>query len=182
MSSIRRSFTEPMIRDPLSRLARAWLLTAVSDALFSSALSVFAYHSTVARLWQGVASTILGPAALQGGTRTALVGLIMHFGVALAWSTVFLLLAMTWPWLQRIVARPGGVLAVAAVYGPLIWLVMSLAVIPALTGRPPAITVRWGVQLLAHIPFVALPIVAMIGRVTRVPAERDPARRAPTAA
>jgi len=37
-------------------------------------------------------------------------------------------------------------------------------VIPLLTGRPPAFTVRWVIQLLAHIPFVALPIVTVVGR------------------
>jgi hypothetical protein len=41
---------------------------------------------------------------------------------------------------------------------------MSLLVIPALTGRPPAITSRWWIQLAAHIPFVALPIVTVVGR------------------
>jgi uncharacterized membrane protein YagU involved in acid resistance len=55
------------------------------------------------------------------------------------------------------------VFAVAAVYGPVIWLVMSLVVIPMLTHRPPAINIRWWVQLVGHVPFVALPIVTLIG-------------------
>lgn len=38
------------------RLVRAWLLTALIDGPFSSVLSVAFYHSTVARLFQGVAS------------------------------------------------------------------------------------------------------------------------------
>jgi hypothetical protein len=178
---LRRIFA-PMIRDPLSRLVRAWLLTTVVDGLFASALSVFAYQSTVAQLWQRVASTLLGPSALEGGTRTVLVGLLLHTGVALGWSTVFLALVMSWPWLRRVVAGPGGIFKVAAVYGPLIWVVMSLVIIPVLTGRPPVLTVRWWVQLLAHIPFVALPIVAMIGRGTRMPTHSDVVRPAPSAA
>jgi hypothetical protein len=153
-----------MPRDALPRLVRAWLLTAVTDGLFASALSAFAYGSTVTRLWQGVASTLIGPAAFEGGTRTALVGVLMHFGVALGWSAVFLALVSSSARLRRVVRSPGGIVAVAVVYGPLIWLVMSLAVIPLLTGRPPAITLRWWVQLLGHIPFVALPIVASLGR------------------
>jgi hypothetical protein len=36
---------------------------------------------------------------------------------------------------------------------------MSLAVIPLATGRPPAFGFRWWVQVLAHVPFVALPLV-----------------------
>ena len=162
-----------MIRDLLARLIPAWLVTATIDGLFASALSVFAYHSTVTRLWQGVASTLLGPAALTGGTRTVLIGIIMHIGVALFWTTVFLALVTFSPRLRRAITTPAGIVAVAAVYGPVIWLVMSFVVIPTLTGRPPAVTVRWWVQLLGHIPFVALPIVAMIARGASIPARRS---------
>ena len=79
----------------LSRLARAGFLTGVTDGLFSSVLNVAFYHSTVTRLFQGVASVLLGPEALTGGTRTAAIGVLMHFGVAFGWSVVFLLLVMT---------------------------------------------------------------------------------------
>jgi hypothetical protein len=152
-----------MPSSPFTRLVRAWLLTAVSDGLFSSVLSAAFYGSTVARLWQGVASVLLGPAALNGGTRTVLIGLAMHFGVALAWSTVFLLLVAGLPFLRRILASPLGVVKVAAVYGPCIWLVMSLVVIPFLAKRPPNFNYRWWIQLVGHIPFVAIPIVSQIG-------------------
>ena len=50
----------PMRLSGLSRLVRAGLLTALTDGTFASVLSVFAYGSTVTRLWQGVASTLLG--------------------------------------------------------------------------------------------------------------------------
>jgi len=148
-----------MIRHPLSRLIRAWLSTAVIDGLFSSVLSVAFYGSTATRLFQGVASTLLGKEALNGGTRTALVGLLMHFGVALGWSSVFLLLVMRSSWLRRIIATPSGVLRVASVYGPCIWMVMSLVFVPLLLNRPPTFNIRWWVQFFGHIPFVALPIV-----------------------
>ena len=151
-----------MIKDPFSRLVRAWLLTAISDGLFSSVLSAWFYGSTVARLFQGVASTLLGPAALQGGTRTALIGVLMHFGVAFGWSTVFLLIAANSSFIRRVLTAPYGVIRVASVYGPCIWLVMSLVVIPTLLHRPPTINYRWWIQLIGHIPFVALPMVTMI--------------------
>ena len=146
----------------LLRLVRAGLVTGVTDALFSSALAAFVYGSTVTRLWQGVASTLLGGAAFDGGARTAAIGLAMHFGVAFAWSAVFLGLVLSWSWLRDVLVSPYGVITVATVYGPVIWLVMSLAVIPMLTHRPPAINVRWWVQLVGHCPFVGLPIVALI--------------------
>jgi hypothetical protein len=154
-----------MTRDAVERLLlRAWLTTALVDGLFASALSVFGYHSTISRLWQGVASTVLGPSAFDGGATTALVGVAMHIGVAFAWSAVFVWLAIASPALRRALRHPGGVIAVAAVYGPSIWMVMSLAVIPLLTARPPRVTGRWWIQLAGHIVFVALPMVTVVAR------------------
>jgi len=153
-----------MSRQTFSLLLRTWITIAIIDGIFASCLSVFAYGSTVTRLWQGVASAVLGPSALQGGTRTALIGILLHICVAFTWSAVFLTLASNWPSLRRLIATPAGILAVAAVYGPAIWCVMSMVVIPIATGRPPSITTRWWIQLFGHIPFVALPIVTVVGR------------------
>jgi hypothetical protein len=151
-----------MTNPPFSRLARAGVATAIVDGLFSSILSVVFYHSTVTRLFQGVASVLLGPDALTGGTRTAAIGLLMHVGVAFGWSAVFLLLVTRSAWIRRVLASPLGPIKVAAIYGPFVWMVMSLAVIPLLAHRPPAINIRWWVQLVGHVPFVGLPIVASI--------------------
>ena len=148
----------------ISRFVRAGLATGVTDGLFSSALAAFVYGSTVTRLWQGVASVLLGAAAFDGGMRAAATGVLMHFGVAFGWSAVFLLLVLSSSWIRGVLASPYGVIAVATVYGPLIWIVMSLAVLPMLTHRPPTINIRWWVQLVGHCPFVGLPIVALIGR------------------
>ena len=134
------------------------------DAVFSSALAVFAYRSTLTRLWQGSrrSCSVLPPSRGERGRSSS--GCCCYCTVALGWSAVFLALYLAWPRLRRALASPRGVLAVAALYGPAIWLVMSLAVIPLLGGRPPAFVFRWWVQLVGHIPFVAVPIVAMISR------------------
>jgi hypothetical protein len=161
-----------MTDDWRSRLLRAWLATAVIDGLFSSSLSKFAYGSTVTRLWQGVASVPLGPSALEGGTRTMLIGLAMHLSVALTWSTVFFLLYSNVALLRRVTASRGGVLLVAVAYGPLIWMTMSFVVVQSFTHKPPTITYRWWIQWFGHIPFVALPIVANISRSTAVASGR----------
>ncbi|MEO8448569.1 MAG: hypothetical protein ABI647_02190 [Gemmatimonadota bacterium] len=150
--------------DELSRLVRAGLLTGLTDGLFSSVLAVAFYQSTVIRLFQGVASTVLGKTAFDGGAGTAWIGIVMHFGVAFGWSAVFMLFILQSRWIRRILATPYGEVKVAALYGPFIWLVMSLVVIPLLAHRPPTIGVRWWVQLIGHFPFVGLPIVATIGR------------------
>ncbi len=151
-------------RDTLVRLARAGLLTGLSDGLFASVSNVVIYHSTATRVWLGVASTLLGRSALDGGTGTALVGLLMHFGVAFGWSLVFLTLVLRWPWIRRVLASRYGVIKVAAMYGPFIWLVMSLVVIPLLVHRPPVISSRWWIQFVGHFPFVGIPIVASLDK------------------
>jgi hypothetical protein len=140
----------------LARLLRAGVITGIVDGLWACVLA-FAYGSTVTRIWQGVASTVLGKNAFEGGGRTVAIGLLMHFGVAFFWSAVFLLLTLR----RRIESWPV-VFAIAAIYGPVIWMVMSLIVIPTLVHRPPNITVRWWIQLIGHIFFVGLPIVASI--------------------
>ena len=146
---------------PHRRILAAGFLTALTDGLFSSGLSVFAYGSTVERLFQGVASVLIGADAFAGGWRTASLGLLMHLCVALGWSAVFVMWLERSSWIGRLLGAPYGVLKVASFYGPLIWLVMSLVVIPAFVRKPPAIGFRWVVQLVGHVVFVGLPIVAL---------------------
>jgi hypothetical protein len=142
-----------------------WIVTAIWDAICASALGVLAYGATAASVWRGVASTVLGPEALKGGAATVAAGLALHTAVAFTWSALFVAAARAWPAIRHAVRTPGGALAVAAAYGPLIWLVMSLAVIPLATGRPPRFGLRWWVQIFAHVPFVTIPIVFMTRRV-----------------
>ena len=166
----------------LRQLVPIWLVTAAWDFVCATALSVFAYHTPAARLWQGVAATVLGPKALEGGAATVAIGLLLHLGVALTWSAVFLAAARAWPALRHAIATPAGALGVAAAYGPLIWLVMSLVVIPLATGRPPRFGVRWWVQIFAHLPFVTLPLVFTARRVLGLEASSVHTRRAETVA
>lgn len=145
-------------RGPLRmRLLRAGLLCGLIDGLFSSVLTVL-YGRTVIRLFQGIAATAFGAGMLERGTQAALLGLAMHFTVAFTWSAVLLLLITQVPSLARVLSEPYGVIKVAAVYGPMVWVVMSMIVIPLLTKQPPPITYRWWIQFFGHIPFVATPI------------------------
>lgn len=147
-------------RNPIgAAILVTWLVTAAWDFLCASALSVFAYGSTFSRLWQGVASAAFGPKMLELGARGVAAGMALHLLVALTWSAVFVIALAASAALRRAVARPAGAIGVAAVYGPIIWLVMSLAVIPLATGRPAAFGFRWWVQVFAHVPFVTLPLV-----------------------
>ena len=152
----------------VSAVIMTWLVTAAWDFVCATALSVFAYGGTFNRLWQGVASTAIGPKALTMGAAGVGVGLALHLMVALAWSAAFVLALAGSARLRHIVARPRNAFWIALIYGPLIWLVMSLVVIPTATGRPPAFGFRWWVQVFAHVPFVTLPLVFTARRALRL--------------
>jgi hypothetical protein len=136
-----------------------WLVTAAWDFVCASALTVLAYKGTFAGLWRGVASTAFGQHMLTAGARGVLAGIGAHLSVAFTWSAIFIGALVISAGLRRVVATPAGAFAAACVYGPIIWLVMSLVLIPFLTGRAPSFTFRWWVQVFAHIPFVTLPLV-----------------------
>ena len=153
-------------RSGSSRLLRAWLLTGVIDGSWAIVLTLL-YGRSLARLWQGIAATAFGERMFDGGSAAIALGVLMHFGVAFAWAAVFLLLVSRSVWLRRVIDSPHGALKVAAIYGPLIWIVMSAAVVPILTARPLVLTWRWWVQAAGHIVFVGLPIVSSIGSGSR---------------
>src|SRR5678816_160693 len=92
------------LREALSRFVVAGLATTIIDGLFSSVLSAAFYGSTVSRLFQGVAATLLGSEAFNGGARTTAIGVLMHCGVAFAWSALFVFVVMRWARIRRIVA------------------------------------------------------------------------------
>ena len=142
-----------------------WLVTAAWDFLCATALTVLAYHGTFAHLWQGVASTVIGPTAIDGGVMPIAVGIALHLAVAFTWSAMFVASSLLSAALRRAIATPAGALGVAVVYGPIIWLVMSLVVIPLATGHLPRTGFRWWVQIFAHPPFVTIPMVFMTRRV-----------------
>jgi len=84
---------------------RAWALITVVDAIFATTLPVVAYHQPLGRVWQGVASMLLGRGA-QLDAPTILFGLVMHASVALLWTSVFMVLAVLSPRLRRIADQP----------------------------------------------------------------------------
>ena len=163
-------------------LAPVWLVTAAWDFVCASVLARFAYHSSLATFWRGVAAVALGRSAFDRGVAGTLAGVGVHMVVAFVWSAIFVVALRAWPALRRTIASAGGALAVAAIYGPLIWMVMSLVVIPLRAGSPPRIGLRWWVQLFAHIPFVTIPLVFTARSVLRASSEPTPATLAPSVA
>src|SRR5215831_11887087 len=80
----------------------AWLIAGTLD--ISYAIITWASVSgkiTTMQLLQGIASTLMGQAAFNGGTGTALIGLAMHYGIALAWTLIYFFIYPHVPFLAR---------------------------------------------------------------------------------
>jgi hypothetical protein len=149
------------------RLLRAGLLVAVCDAFFAMTAGAIIRGTPPARVWQGVASVVVGKDALNGGVPMTLLGVLMHFAVAFTWSALFLYAVMHSPKIRAVLDSDYGALKVATVLGPFIWLVMSLIVMPVFTHRMPPLTGYYIVMLFGHIIFVGLPMAAGIGSGSR---------------
>ena len=76
------------------------------------------------RVWQGVASGLLGPSSFQGGLRTAALGITIHFFIALTAATVYVTASRFLP-LLRERAVPCGL-----AFGLMVWAFMRFVVIP----------------------------------------------------
>jgi hypothetical protein len=144
-------------------LVRSALAVGVSDFLFASVSNWFMQQRTPVRVFQGVASVPFGKTMLEGGVPTAFLGLLLHFCIALLWSSVYYFLTRSNSTLRNLVRSPGGAAAFALVYGPCIWLFMSIILIPAFLHRPPTLTPIWWVQLVGHALFVVGPMIWAFG-------------------
>ena len=143
----------------LPRFVRAGLLVSIVDGLFATAFGVFVRGVTPMRMWQGVASVPFGRVAIDGGKGMVAAGLALHVLVAFTWSALLFLSMQRSHKLRAAVDSPYGVLKVASLLGPMIWLTMSLVVIPTMTHRMPAFTPAYFGQMLGHILFVAVPML-----------------------
>lgn len=136
----------------------------ILDGLFAIVLFVHVMKvTTPVRVFQGIASAVLGPDSFSGGLATAALGVLLHFAVAHAWSAVYYLALRMWPVLQRVVASPARAAVIGLAYGPVVWLLMNFVVVPMTRSRPTPVTARSFLPvLIGHMFVVGLPIALVI--------------------
>jgi len=112
------------------------------------------------RVWQNVASGLLGASAFQKGRNSAALGLVLHFVIAFSAASVF---CVTAAFLSGLLGSP---LIAGALYGIVVFLVMNLIVLPlsAMPKRPLSVAVVV-TQIIIHILFVGLPISLSASRI-----------------
>ncbi|MGI8821617.1 MAG: hypothetical protein ACR2ID_12225 [Chthoniobacterales bacterium] len=138
------------------------LLGGALDLLF--AVSFAAYNGAApSRVFQVIASGILGNAALAGGSGVSIFGVACHFGLSVLWAALFAAVAWQLPALAR---RP---LLVGIGFGLVVFLCMRLVVLP-LSAYPHPVTFKplaTVLDLLSHMFLFATPIAVVVGRAIR---------------
>jgi hypothetical protein len=113
------------------------------------------------RVWQGVASGLLGERAFRHGWVSGSLGLLLHFVIAFTAATVFVELCRQLPSFARAYLISG------PVYGVAVFLVMNLIVVPfsARPKRPVSSSQAMIAQLIIHVFFVGLPIALATNKI-----------------
>jgi len=150
-------------------IPRRLLLGAMTVGVLdmSAAIVVYAFirHvSTPQRVMQSVASGVLGKAAYDGGVATALLGLGVHFTIAVLWTTAYYVAVRRWNALARAVSTLGGAIAVGFAVGTFICFAMYEIVLPLsrAAASPPILSTRFFIQLVIHWLCIGAPMVLIV--------------------
>src|SRR5436305_6246212 len=81
-------------------------------------------HLAPPRIFQSVASGLLGPKSFQGGAKTAALGLFLHFLIAFIWAVIYYVASRQIAFLTE---RP---VIAGLLYGEFVWVMMTLVVLP----------------------------------------------------
>lgn len=154
----------PPVDQSSSGVARALLLGTIAVGVLDGldAAIFFGLRGVpVDRIFQAIASGLLGPVAFTGGVATVLLGILLHFLIAFGIVLIYYLASRSRPFLHQ---RP---VVFGAIYGIVAYIVMNYVVIPlsaAGNGSKSAIVVVNGV--LIHIVGVGIP-AAFAARAAR---------------
>jgi uncharacterized membrane protein YagU involved in acid resistance len=116
--------------------------------------------TTPMRLLQGIAAGLLGrQAAYAGGAKTAALGFVCHFVIALGAAAVYFALSRALPFLNR------NLIFSAAIWGPLVYFFMQYVVLPLSRIGMPHFNVKFTIiGLIIHFFCIGLPIAAITRR------------------
>jgi uncharacterized membrane protein YagU involved in acid resistance len=146
----------------LQAIVLATLICGILDAAAASTQAMTLGISP-RRVWQGVASGLLGSRALQAGRSTAALGLVLHFFIAFIISTIYVLAAERLPFLLQHALLAG------ALYGIAVYLVMNYIVLPLSRRAKRPFNLKFAAtQLVIHIVIVGWSIALSARHVLRV--------------
>src|SRR5262245_29800297 len=150
------SADESSARQPLTPAQAVLLgtLTVGTLDMLDALIFFYAYRQIPPiRIPQSIASGLLGPAAFERGVPAAILGVLLHYFIALVIVSIYFLASRRLPELVRHPLRYG------AVYGVAAYVVMTFLVVPlsAAPMKPPTQMVVIANGLLIHILGIGIP-------------------------
>jgi hypothetical protein len=134
------------------------------DILYATIYSYWYRDVPPLRILQSVASGLLGREAYDGGTATGILGLVLHFFIALCAAAIYLLAAQRMRFLVEKPVLWGSIFGIG-VYVFMNYVVIPLSQFPPRSGPPSALTVV--TSLIVHSLFFGVPIALASRRVYR---------------
>lgn len=147
----------------LASVAIGSLLVGLVDAIDAMLFSFLYRGASPGRVWQSVASGVLGRASFQGGAATVALGLAIHLFIATCVVTIYVIASRQWPVLARRWIAFGGL------YGVGVYAVMNLVVIPLSAIGP----VRPGLPAIINGILIHIVGVGMLSGWTATLAARE---------
>ena len=143
------------------------LVVGILDGLFALTFYGLILGSKPLRIFQSVASGLLGKASYEGGIQTFALGIVIHFVVAICIAAVYYLASLRLPFLIHHAVASG------LIYGMLAYLGMNYVVIPlsAIGYRPSSLRLFLP-AFIGHAFLVGLPI-ALLARRSAKANQRD---------
>jgi hypothetical protein len=112
------------------------------------------------RIWQSVASSVLGPSSFQHGWASGVLGLVLHCAVAFTVAAIFVGAASRFPSLRKHQIISG------ITFGLLVFAVMTFVVVPlSRTAKHGYVLSTLVTQIIMHVCLVGLPIAISTRRV-----------------
>lgn len=143
----------------LKTLLTGALLVGLGDAFDALVFYGLIRGGSPIRIFQSVASGLLGKAAYDGGFATFALGIAIHFTIALGVVAVYYLVSRRW---KLLVEHP---VACGMLYGVLVHLVMSFVVVPlSAIGVPRRSLASFINGVVGHALLVGLPAALVVRR------------------
>jgi len=147
------------VKRPWSYVLLGGLVAGTFDMTYASTFWYLRRGVLPKRVFQSVASGLLGDASFTGGWPTALLGLVLHFFIATSMAVTYYLLARRWSDLAR---RPW---TFGPLYGVFLYFIMNYIVVPLSAASPGSRNLTWVLLSIAVHAFLIGTPCALFARL-----------------
>jgi len=147
----------------IAQAALAGLVGGILLDAYLWATTIEPAHGSLIALWQWIASTLIGKAALTSPA-FAWLGLLVHFVTAMIWAGGYAYLAATRPYMNRQWVVSG------LLFGFVVFVFMQIVLLAANNFTWPSSPLMFVDTIVAHMLFYGVPVAYVVARLDPPPA------------